>query len=378
MSEMQYVIDHLSTTNAEQALEIETLKRQIRYYDNPNSQPSQNSFSSQRRKKENRIEPSEYKKSGGRKGHKGVSREKKADRKVGHIPKECRNCGSNNVNVSDTKTTYTDDIPFFPPIETVCNIIQSVTCVDCNHTTVPKVGFKGTAFGPNIMSLFGSLFEKKHYSKSAVLNAISALAEGLEKEHARIVKGVAQAGFHLIDESPIRVMCQQGYGWACTSGNYVQLVVAPTRSSIILDVYFPYHDKVIVCDGYVGYRGSDKKQRCWAHIMCEAENISKNGPEEKMSYEKLMMLLHDAKLALPDQKIHDMLVIRAKSIAELYLKLGYKFGTTLHNAADDLFTFVMHPGVPPTNNESERALRQMVIQRKIRQRIATSGGMGDV
>ncbi|RNJ80635.1 MAG: hypothetical protein D9C04_00650 [Nitrosopumilus sp. B06] len=37
----------------------------------------------------------------------------------------------------------------------------------------------------------------------------------------------------------------------------------------------------------------------------------------------------------------------------------------------------MHPRVP-TNNESERALRQMVIYRKIRQRIATSGGMGGV
>lgn len=153
-----------------------------------------------------------------------------------------------------------------------------------------------------------------------MLSAVSALAGGLEKEHARIVKGVARAGFHLIDESPIRVMNLQGYGWACTGRDYVQLAVAPTRSSIILDAYFPYCDKVIVCDRHVGYCGFDKKQRCWAHIMREAENLSKNGPEEKMLYEKIM-LLHDAKLAPPDQKIHDMLVIRAKSIAELYLKL---------------------------------------------------------
>ncbi|RNJ77905.1 MAG: hypothetical protein EB828_00060 [Nitrosopumilus sp. D6] len=78
MSEMQCVIDRQGRIIAEQALTIETLKRQLQYYDNPNSPPSQNSFSSQRRKKENRIEPSKYKKSGGRKGHKGVSREKKA------------------------------------------------------------------------------------------------------------------------------------------------------------------------------------------------------------------------------------------------------------------------------------------------------------
>jgi transposase len=32
---------------------------------------------------------------------------------------------------------------------------------------------------------------------------------------------------------------------------------------------------------------------------------------------------------------------------------------------DKLLTFLHHPGVPPTNNDSERALRPSVIHRKV-------------
>ena len=64
------------------------------------------------------------------------------------------------------------------------------------------------------------------------------------------------------------------------------------------------------------------------------------------------------------------------SIAERYIDLGCSFGVKLKNAAPDLFTFVNHPGMEPTNNESERMLRKVVIHRKIRQRIVSVvGGM---
>ncbi len=52
------------------------------------------------------------------------------------------------------------------------------------------------------------------------------------------------------------------------------------------------------------------------------------------------------------------------------------FATKLAGAAPFLFTFVNRPGVDPTNNESERMLRKVVIARKIRFRIAGTGGEG--
>ena len=36
--------------------------------------------------------------------------------------------------------------------------------------------------------------------------------------------------------------------------------------------------------------------------------------------------------------------------------------------------FIRYPGMDPTNNESERMLRKVVIHRKIRQKLVTIGG----
>ncbi len=62
-------------------------------------------------------------------------------------------------------------------------------------------------------------------------------------------------------------------------------------------------------------------------------------------------------------------------VAWMYTQLDIRFGTTLTRALDNLLTFVKYPGMEPTNNESERMLRKVVIHRKIRQRLVTMGGM---
>ncbi len=69
------------------------------------------------------------------------------------------------------------------------------------------------------------------------------------------------------------------------------------------------------------------------------------------------------------------MINKVKRIAQRYDILGYHFGTKLKNAASDLFTFVNHPNMEPTNNESERMLRKVVTHREIRQRLVSTGGM---
>ena len=54
--------------------------------------------------------------------------------------------------------------------------------------------------------------------------------------------------------------------------------------------------------------------------------------------------------------------------------LDDRFAILLGNAVPDLFTFIRYPGMDPTNNESERMLRKVVIHRKIRQKLVTVGG----
>ena len=54
---------------------------------------------------------------------------------------------------------------------------------------------------------------------------------------------------------------------------------------------------------------------------------------------------------------------------------NHDFATTLRGAAPNLFTFLMHPGMPPTNNDTERDICDaVVVQRKIRRRFVNARG----
>ena len=52
-----------------------------------------------------------------------------------------------------------------------------------------------------------------------------------------------------------------------------------------------------------------------------------------------------------------------------------KFATELRNAAPYLFTFMLYPGMPPTNNAAERGARKVVIHRKVRGQLMNLEGM---
>ena len=89
-------------------------------------------------------------------------------------------------------------------------------------------------------------------------------------------------------------------------------------------------------------------------------------------YEKLQTIYENAKKisgVVVDECIISTLTAEVLAIAEQCTKLGSKFGVTLQKAAPNLFTFLRHPGVDPTNNIAERVLRSVVIQRKIRQKM---------
>ena len=74
--------------------------------------------------------------------------------------------------------------------------------------------------------------------------------------------------------------------------------------------------------------------------------------------------------------MHDHLVQEAIGLADRYGKAGFKkFATELRNAAPSLFTFLLCPGMAPTNNAAERGVRKVVIHRKVREQLMNSEGM---
>ena len=174
-----------------------------------------------------------------------------------------------------------------------------------------------------------------------------------------------------------------GWVWiACgdqNSNNAVHVHVATTRSGLILDQMFPYFDIPLVSDGYSPYSKFETQQRCWAHLLRDGKDISNQDTRTICLYEKLQQVFSCSKIMAEDSPIPErecrMLEFEVLGIAEGYNTLEHTFAGKLRAAASNLFTFLKHPGMEPTNNLAERNLRPIVIFRKISNGIMSIVGM---
>ena len=162
--------------------------------------------------------------------------------------------------------------------------------------------------------------------------------------------------------------------------------LASSRGGAVFEEHFEYRIRAAnTTDGYVVYDVILVRQRCFAHILRDAKQLSWSKEKTDAELHRRLLGLYDkAKSltnpggALADPRAREnyaMLVSAVKELAGDYKKAGReKFGGKLERAADHLFTFILHPGLDPTNNECERVMKSIVKQRNVRQKCATAGG----
>ena len=115
-------------------------------------------------------------------------------------------------------------------------------------------------------------------------------------------------------------------------------------------------------------------QRCWVHLLREARYLAERIDEAKPLSEALHQLYRRLKDPLEDKPPPEE---AAKLVEDAKTAMGYlagrpyksddvrRFAVKIRNGIDYWFTFLTIPGVEPTNNRAERALREHVVQRKI-------------
>jgi transposase len=119
-------------------------------------------------------------------------------------------------------------------------------------------------------------------------------------------------------------------------------------------------------DFYGGYdRLARTQQRCWAHLLRDVADLLAAHPDDRSlaRWAKAVKRVYGRAVAwaAPATAAQTRPICRDQPAgspqATLYQRVA-RFRT-------DLFTFVADPAVPPTNNAAERALRPLVIARKI-------------
>ena len=349
------------------------------------------------------------KKTGPPAGHTGCSHSNRPVRKVWHVFARCANCGGLHIRRGRCRCRLVND--FDGPhinIQTVAHIGWEHACADCGHVTGPDLpAIPGTSFGKkalgcivyfggkkntdaDIANYFGDLFHFET-AETTIWNARRAAAGMLEQTMRYIMEELKRATFLGIDETRYSMNGKIGYVWVVRTDRAAFALPMGTGGGLVLSTYFGgLADKPVVVDGYAAYPGPFKTiQRCWAHILRDAEeayvSAGKNSPKREYYhtlYRRLLKVFHDAKGIAGDTAgsggadVGTCLDLERRVLEIATAYAGHDFRTTLTNAAPNLFTFLRYPGMPPTNNGTERDIRDaVVLQRKFRHKFVSPEGM---
>jgi transposase len=186
-----------------------------------------------------------------------------------------------------------------------------------------------------------------------------------------------------VDETGWREDGQNGYVWTVSTPTIRLFHYAKSRSGEVAERLLGEDGTAaVVTDFYSGYdRLRRTQQRCWAHLLRDLADLLESHPDNrhlarwakavKTLYAKAVAWTEHATAAgvrpICRERVADRFA--AKLVAICARQPTTSPQATLcqrvHRYRTDLFVFVADPAVPPTNNAAERALRPLVIARKV-------------
>ncbi|KXB03222.1 transposase, partial [candidate division MSBL1 archaeon SCGC-AAA261O19] len=149
-------------------------------------------------------------------------------------------------------------------------------------------------------------------------------------------------------------------------------------------------DGTIGCDGWSSYAAfainiapNSNIQRCWSHLLREADDLAEKC-EEAVPIAEELHRIYDELIAFvgkdpPPEEREERKEEASRELKQL-LSEDYEdeeiedLMKKIGNGFDYWFTFLTEPRVESTNNRAERALRELVIQRRIMGSIRSERG----
>lgn len=386
--------------------EVADLKERLNSNSRNSSQPPSSDRPDQESPKDEVTVPDKKRRRGGQPGHKGHRRELLPVEEVDEIktykPSHCEECGV--ALTGEDPDPYRYQQVELPPVKSHCTEYQvhtlTCSCGAVNRGELPPE-VAASMFGPNLTGLIAILMGVFRLSKRKVValletcygitmspgsvvnlqNGVSAaLAEPVEEARTAVQTQAARN----IDETGWRQGDQDKKGWlwvVVTPLVVVFTIVLSRASQVAKDLLDPESDGAVTSDRYSGYSWLKNRlwQVCWAHLLRDFQKILERGGDSyrvgenlHIQGEYLLVMwsrVRDGTLAYED-------FLRELPTIQQAVRHWLTEGTTCDHSKTagtcqrilsveaSLWTFATQPGVEPTNNVAERALRHPVIWRR--------------
>lgn len=349
---------------------------------------------------------------GGQPGHKGKTLEfaGEPDEIREHSPSYCNCCGRDLSEVEEQLITSRQviDIPVIKP-HCIEHRIYRKRC-SCGHSTessFPSGVHSKIQYGPNIESLCGYLHARQYlpYNRMKELledvmslpisvGGINGLLNRLCKKsgpvYERIKEGIILSDVAGSDETGVRVNGQKDWIWTWQNDELTFITHSDNRGYRAIEEHFEngLPDTVMIHDRYAAQIKCAAKhhQLCTAHLTRDLKYLIQLYPDSDWAA-RLKALFSQAielKRELTTEDYYGQCVQREQLSKELAVLLQadidkqFKQCRTLQKSLRKhqqyILYFLYHPKVPPDNNGSERAIRNIKVKQKISGQFKTVQG----
>jgi transposase len=354
------------------------------------------------------------KKSGGQPGHRGYTHllSDNPDEIIDHHPSVCTHCGKDLQGVNSTSFTGRQlvDIPPISPIyiEHRSHVKNCPSCGCKNCGAFPEHICAPLQYGSQVEAMVGYLsvfqtipykricvlfkdFFNLHLSEGTVDNFLERLAQKANPVYETIRKKIQQSEIVGSDETGCRVNGKK-YWFHVWQNNLLTFIVAfASRGYEVIGKYFPdgFIHSFYISDCWNAQLKVIAKvhQLCMAHLLRELINFEKN---LKSEWSAKMKDLFQRAIELKKKMTEEDYLKPPKEVAQFIeeldqlLTINYEefhqreqaFVKRMIKHRKSIFTFLKYQNVPPDNNASERAIRNVKVKTKVSGQFRNENGKG--
>lgn len=347
-------------------------------------------------------------KTGGQKGHQGSTR-LQAENVTGfenwYPAAVCPECGKpldmDMATICATRQVV--DIPL-PIMATVMNHYQMQVKCSCGHCCkgqFPENVNAPVSYGPNIMALttylstyqnvpfkrlthlYETIFEL-HISEGSVSNMLNAMRKLSKTPYEMIRQKVAGGKVAGADESGINVKGKNNWLWTFQNEVATYIAFDKSRGHEVVNKHFTKEEQggmVWVTDRWPAYFmdevGVEDHQICIAHLLRNLTYTMQAFPDDPWSLDMLDLLrysVHQRNKGVLGPEVRQKMESKLDKLLArppIYTSEDGKetaldkLKKSIAKHRDHVFTFLTNPAVPPTNNDSEKALRPAKTKVKV-------------
>jgi transposase len=337
---------------------------------------------------------------GAQKGHKGRARalldESQVDRIVECKPMAVCECGAPVKVLGDPSIRY--QVFDGPPVKAQVDEYRRYggRCLGCGktHRAALPAGVSSGQIGPRALALIGTLGTHYHLTQFKIRDLLARLmgvdfsVGAISQAHGKLAQALAapvREAISSLAATPILYMDETRYPREGTNGNWVWGAVSPTlavysglpsRARYVIDTLIGEKPQgIVVSDRYAAYAhiAPEQRQACWSHLIRDFIRISERAGQPGRIGASLLgsaYVLFRWRSAgkpvaqfQPLQRRIERALIRGRD--QTRCRRTAATCANLLKSQASLWTFLRDPRVEPTNSDAERALRAIVIKRKI-------------